>query len=277
MNLLSKIFGKKPINSTTIAAEIEKARTEHDEAIAKRGAAVAGLGTMSDAEHVQAEAEYEKHRRAADRAAARIAELEAAHADALAAEAEAERVAAEQRLRDRVEAARHAVDVEAADLLQAYDEHAAAIGDILARLDAINAETNTINETIRHRPEIEGVVGVDATHRKHPDRKAGERRETVPCWVYTIRHAENLNGKWSHHDEEVVLPATIGDDGNPVPGPSPVASTPTQTVTTPRIEMREIVTGRTDFRPGRYENSLSAIHLPPGFAKNGSAHWPRRQ
>jgi hypothetical protein len=64
MSILKSLFGKKPITSTTIAAEIEKARAEHDAALAKRGAALAGLGLMDDAAHQHAEAEYEVHRRA---------------------------------------------------------------------------------------------------------------------------------------------------------------------------------------------------------------------
>lgn len=42
------------------------------------------------------------------------------------------------------------------------------------------------------------------------------------------------------------------------------------------LEESEIVVERTNFRPGRIENSLSAIHLPPGLAR-GKSHWPRRE
>jgi hypothetical protein len=260
MNLLTKIFGKKPITSITIAAEIAKARTEHDEAIAKRVNALAGLGAFSDAEHVQAEAEYESHRRAADRAAARIAELEQAHAAALAAEAEAERLATEQRLRDRVEAARHAVEVEAAELLQAYDKYAAEIGDILARLKEIDDEKNAINEAVRHRPDINGVACVDTVHRKHPDRPASERREKRLCWV--------------HHDGHVTEAKKDADGGLIRPMRSfdrALGYHPE-----PKLEEREIVTKLTTSRAGRYENPLSAIHLPPAFA-GGAHYWPRQQ
>jgi hypothetical protein len=86
MKLLNHIFGKKTPTPLAIAAEIEKARAEHAAAVAKRGAALAGLSTMNDAEHIKAEAEYQAQRRAADRAEARVADLEKAHAEALAAE-----------------------------------------------------------------------------------------------------------------------------------------------------------------------------------------------
>jgi hypothetical protein len=106
MKILNHIFGKKTPTSTAIAVEIERARAEHADAILKRGAALAGLSTMSDAEHVKAEAEYQAQRRAADRAEARVAELEKAHANALATEAaETEREKAE-RFHQRVEAVR---------------------------------------------------------------------------------------------------------------------------------------------------------------------------
>jgi hypothetical protein len=70
MKLLNHIFGKKTPTSLAIATEIEKARAEHAAAVAKRGAALAGLSTMSDAEHIKAEADYQAQRRAADRAEA---------------------------------------------------------------------------------------------------------------------------------------------------------------------------------------------------------------
>lgn len=261
MKILNHIFGKKAPTSATIAVEIEKARKEYDGALAKRVAGLAGLSTMSDAEHQKAEVEYEAHRRAADRAAARITELEKAHAEALAAEAEAERIAAEQRLRDRVEAARQAVEVEAAELLREYDVAAAKVGDILARLDAINAETNAVNEAIRHRPDIEGVASIDRVHRKHPDQRASERRETRPVWRYA---------------HGATVPAKEKADGT-FERPEPIWIHHLQRFETAELGEEEVTVTQTRFRPGRYENPLSAIHLPPGFAKGGSAHWPRQK
>jgi hypothetical protein len=266
MRLLNHIFGKKTPNSAAIAAEIEKVRKEHDEALASRGAALAGLSMMDDATHQKAEVEYEAYRRAADRAAARIVDLERAHGDAIATEAEAAKIAAEAAHQKRVEAARNAVEIEGAEHLREYAHHAAAIADVLVRLAEIDEEAKACR-----------VPGIDQTHRKHPDQQASEHRETRPCWVYTIRHAEELgDNKWGYHDEEIVSPATIDANGNPVPfGGAPVARNPAQAVTTPRIEMREIVVGRTKFRPGRSEDSLGSVRLPPAFADNSGWHWPR--
>jgi hypothetical protein len=81
MKILNHLSGETP-TSLAIAAEIEKARAEHAAALAKREAALAGLSTMSDAEHIKAEAEYQAQRRAADRAEARVADLEKAHVEA---------------------------------------------------------------------------------------------------------------------------------------------------------------------------------------------------
>jgi hypothetical protein len=194
MKILNHLFGKKTPTSLAIAAEIEKAHAEHAAAVAKRGAALAGLSTMSDAEHVKAEAEYQAQRRAADRAEARVAELEKAHADALATEAaEAERETAE-RFHQRVDAVRRAVQVESAELLAQYDRHAAALADVLTRLDAINAEVNAVNEAGRHVPNFEPVCNTDVAHRKHPDRQASERREKRLCWVFKYLARPTLNG-----------------------------------------------------------------------------------
>lgn len=259
MKLLNHIFGKKTPNSTAIAAEIEKARAEHDAALVKRGAALAGLGLMDDVAHQKAEAEYEVHRRAADRAAARLADLEKGHAEALEAEAEAEKLAEAERFRQRVDAARDAVEIGAADLLRSYDKHAAALGDIIARLGEIDTEANAVNEAGRRTPGFESVRSIDATHRKHPDRQASERRETRQCWVF-------FNGD--------VLPVQSDAVGNVI-REAPRWIHHEQRFDTPRLEQREIVVSRAAARPGRYEAGLTSIALPAGFA-GGAAHWPRR-
>jgi hypothetical protein len=264
MNFINKVFGKKIPNSAAIAAEIVKARKEHDAAIAKRDAALTGLGLMDDAIHQKAEVESEAYRRAADRAAARIVELEKAHGDAIAAEAEAAKIAAEAAHQKRVEAARNSVEVEGAELLRAYDAASAKIAATLIRLAEIDKEAQACR-----------VPSIDQTHRKAPDRLAVEHREMRPCWVYTIRHAENWDDKWTHHDEEIVQPASLDEHGQPIPGARPVANNALQSVTPPRIEMREVVVSRTQFRPGRYAPALSEVRLPPAFADNSGWHWPR--
>lgn len=259
MNIMSKLFKTKTPDSTAIAAEIENARAEHAAALAKRGAALAGLGTMSDAEHIKAEVEYEAHRRAADRAEARVIELEKAYTGALATEAEAERVAAEQRLRDQVEAARHAVAVDAAQLLHSYEKQAAALASTLASLAAIDAEVNAANEAIRHRSDINSVIGIDATYRQHPDRSVSEQRAVRPCWVYadgTVRECTDFDDRG-----QPVMP-NIGYDRA------------TGARDMPRFEQREIIVARAKHRPGHYEASLVNVVLPAAFA-GGAAHWPR--
>jgi hypothetical protein len=100
MKILNHLSRETP-TSLAIAAEIEKARAEHAAALAKREAALAGLSTMSDAEHIKAEAEYQAQRRAADRAEARVADLEKAHVEALAAESYAEKRAEAERSANR--------------------------------------------------------------------------------------------------------------------------------------------------------------------------------
>jgi hypothetical protein len=244
MNLIQKLFGKKPITSTAIAAEIEKARTEHDAALAKRGAALAGLGLMDDATHQKAEAEYEVHRRAADRAAARLADLEKAHAEAFATEAAAEKQAEAERFRQRVKNARNDVEVGAVALLSEYDATAAKLADIIARLGEI---------------DVEPVRSIDAAHRQHPGRQASERREMQQCWVFA-------NGD--------VLPVQTDAVGNVIKE-EPRWVHHEQRFDTPRLEQHKIVVSRTEARPGHYEAGLAGIVLPPGFAR-GSAHWPRK-
>jgi hypothetical protein len=280
MKLLNHIFGKKTPTSTAIAAEIEKARTEHAAAVAKRGAALAGLSTMSDAEHIKAEAEYQAQRRAADRAEARVADLEKAYAEALAAEAATEKRAESERFRQRIEAARHAVEIEAAELLAQYDRHAAAVGDIIARVNEINAEANAVNEAGRHAPGFEPVRNTDAAHRKHPDRQASERREKRLCWVFKYPasppDAERVKYQAEAAREEVVE-ATIAADGKAIPVPSERYNYfGRELVIRPVLEEREIVVERIRFRSGPVEMSLNNVSLPPGFA-GGDSHWPREQ
>ncbi|WP_142251916.1 hypothetical protein [Bradyrhizobium sp. UNPF46] len=259
MNLIQKLFGKKPITSTAIATEIEKARAEHGAALAKRGAALAGLGLMDDAAHQKAEAEYEVHRRAADRAAARLADLEKAHAEALATEAGAEKQAEAERFRQRVENARNDVEIQAVVLLREYDATAAKLGDIIARLGEIDAEASAVNEAGRRAPGFEPVRSIDAAHRQHPGRQANERREMQQCWVFANGHA---------------LPVRTNADGNAIKE-EPRWVHHEQRFDTPRLEQREIVVSRTEARPGHYEAGLAGIVLPPGFAR-GAAHWPRK-
>jgi hypothetical protein len=273
MNILAAVFGKtKKITSTAIAAEIEKARKEHDDALTKRGAGLAGLSLMDDDQHKNAEAQYEAHRRAADRALARVADLEKAHAEAVATEAaEAERQAAEQ-FRQRVEAARNAVEREGSDLLDEYDNLASRIADIVAKLAKIDTEAKACD-----------VHGVDQTHRRHPDRHARERREKRLCWVFRYpasppdQPGDSGLKYLQETAREEVREATINPDtGKAIPTPSEIYDYYGRTITiVPTLEEREIVVERVRFSAGRLEYGLTGVVLPPGRA-GGSFHWPRK-
>lgn len=279
MSVLKYIFGKKTPTSTALAAEIEKARAERDNAVEKRGAALAGLGTMSEAEHVQAEAAYETHRRAADRAEARVADLETALADALAVEAVAEEQAEAERFRSRVEAARNAVEVESAKLLLIFDERASAIADVLARLGELEAERQAVNEAGRCVPGFEPVRSIDEAHRKHPDQPEAVVTEPRQCWVYRYpgspRDTERLKFQREAAREEVVEATINPNTGKAIPVPAARHDYyGRELIIVPTLETREIVVSRANYRPGRYEVSLTGIVLPAGFA-GGTAHWPR--
>jgi hypothetical protein len=259
MNFIAKVFGKKTPNSITIAAEIEKARKEYDEALANRGAALAGLSMMDDATHQKAEVECEAYRRAADRAAARIVDLEKAHGDAIAAEAEAAKVAAESVQRKRIEAARQAVEVEGANLLREYTRHAAAIADVLTRLAEIDEEAKACR-----------VPGIDPTHRTAPGTQGTEQRAKVPHWVY--RDAPPRSDEVYPGKTERAYRATLDDAGKPIP-PGGNEYGRFGQIITPTLEQREIVVSRRPARPPRYAPTLNDVRLPPAF--EGSYIWPR--
>lgn len=284
MNILNHLFPKtKKPTSANIAAEIEKARKEHDDALTKRGAALAGLSLMDDSAHQKAEAEYEAHRRAADRALARVADLEKAHAEAVAAEAEAEKQAETERFRQRVEAVRKANADEASKLLAEYDAAAEKIGDILARLAEIDAETAAVNEALRSNPVAESVVGFNQLHRKAADTPASERRAVRKCWVFRYpgsppdQRGDNGLKYVQEAPREEVREATLDAGGNPIPvGSAHHDYYGREIVIQPTLEDREIIVGRSYFRPGLSELSLTGnVLLPPAFA-GGKAAWPRR-
>jgi hypothetical protein len=250
MKILNHLFGKKTPTSLAIAAEIEKARAEHAAAVAKRGAALAGLSTMSDAEHIKAEAEYQAQRRA-----------------------EAEKRAEADRFRQRIEGARHAIEIEAAELLAQYDRHAAALADVLARLDAINAEVNAVNEAGQQVPSFEPMRNTDVAHRKHPDRLPSERREKRMCWVFKYPASPPDTERVKYQTEaarEEVIEATIGADGKAIPVPPERYNYyGRELIIKPTLETREIVIERTNFRPGRIENPCrQSICRPASLSVN---------
>ena len=173
MNLLKQLFGKTAPTTATISSEIGKTENELETVRAQINAALAGLSTFTDEQHIAAEAKQAELKRAEARWAARIIELSAALATAQAAEAEAERIAAEAQRVARKEAARTAVMVEAPKLLREYDDLAEKVVAALGKIAAIDAEAAAVN-----------VPGINRTHRKHPDQAESQRTEPRECWIY---------------------------------------------------------------------------------------------
>lgn len=280
MNILNQIFGKKRPSSAGIAGEIGKARKAMDSALASAEEALSGLATMSDTDHLQADAKHREYRRAADRAAARIAELEQALASAIATEAEAEEVNKIEQLRKRTAAAHHAVKAEGAEMLEEYRRAATAMAAALSRIDEIDTEARLVNEANRHNDGAPFVPSVDFTHRKHSDRQASERREKRPCYVFRYpgspRDTEKVQFVYEAPHEEV-REATLKPDGTPLPAQPELYNYHGRTIVIhPTLQNREVVVERTRERRGHYELSLSDIVLPPAFA--GDEHiWPPKK
>lgn len=273
MKLLEMLFKSVDPTSADIAEQIATARSERDAALAARADILAGLSTFTDTQHQKAEAQCDAYRRAADRAAARIADLEAMRKDALAAEGLAQRVAIDNALRQRAEASRHANSVEAAELLERYDNHAAQIAEIITRLDAIDETREAVNQDLRSNPVTEPVKSYGRYHRKHADREATVRFEKALCWVYRFPAApRDIEGETILQIEahEEVRRATVGGDGKPHPM---LPETYHGMLINPVLEEREVEVC-TRFRLGRSEVPLSEVVLPPGFA-GGDRHWPR--
>lgn len=169
MSFLERLFPKNtPITSTSIIAERERAESEIVSHRAKLEGALASVATMTDAEHQKAEAENAASRRAIVRLESRIAHLQAELPKVIEAEEAAKRAAMDDALRARAEASRAANTVEAEKLLADYEGLAFQVGDILARLDEIAAETNAVNAELHRNPVADGVVGFSDIHRKRP-------------------------------------------------------------------------------------------------------------
>lgn len=144
MGMIEKFFGGKAsaITSVMIRDEIARAEGEINTLRTKLGSALAGVATMSDAEHIKVEGEIAAIERAVMRLEARVAYLNTELPTVIEAEGAAAKTATDEALRQRAEMARKANEKEAAKLLADYNAHAAKIGDILARLEEIAADTN---------------------------------------------------------------------------------------------------------------------------------------
>ncbi len=269
MNILTHLFGKKKATAAAISAEIERTTAELATIQDQLSHVMDGLAVMDDEQHQAAEAKNAAFRRAIDRLDARLVALHVEHAAALATEAEAEKQAEAARFRARTEAARNAVEIEGADLLEKYDNLARQMADTLARLEEIDTEAKECR-----------VSGITQTYRKHPDRPASERREKRQCWVfrYPASPPDTANLKFVQEAaREEVVQATINPDtGKAIPVGSELYNHFGRILTiVPVLEEREIVVSRTGFRHGHYESPLPEF-LAPGFA-GGAAHWPRKR
>lgn len=269
MNILSAIFPKaKKITSEAIAAEITRAEADLAATHSKLASVFDGLAIMSDEQHADAEQKATTLRRYGERLQARIDALRSEREAALAAEADAAKVAAEMAHQKRVEAARHAVEIEGADLLRAYETAAAQIAATLARIAEINSEAEECQ-----------VPSVDQVHRSTPGTDAVDHRERRKCWVYRFPGSPADTDKTSYLYEaphEEVREATVGDDGKAIPvGPAIHRFYGREIYIKPTLEEREIVVRQTRARPRSYAPSLDQVQLPGAWA--GQPYiWPRQ-
>jgi hypothetical protein len=261
MGIIGDFFGGRAVTSAGLLAEISNAESELAALNAQLAGLFAGLATMTDDAHVRAETQAASLKRAIARLEARIPGLHTELPEVQQAEQIAAKAAADEALRKRAEAARKAVNVEAAKLLAQYDQLGEQVADIQRKLLAIGTEIESVNRELQANPVAEQIPSVERVHRKHPDRAPAERRETRPMWVY----------KDPFTKEEVVTTATLKEDGTP-PFVPPVHIGGVTVY--PHIELREVVVSRSAHRAGAYLPSLSGVRLPPGLLKS-KWHWPR--
>lgn len=280
MSILERFFSGKTtvINSMLIRAEIERCESEIAALRGNMDGVMTGLATMTDADHLAVESDIAATKRAIARLDARVAHLTAELPRVIAAEEAAAKVAIDEALRQRADAARKANTKEAAKLLSEYEKLAGPMADILARFAAIDAERDAVNEALHKNPVAEGVIGYSTLHRKTPDRPANKRFEPRLCWVYRYpaspRDTETTKYVQIPASEEV-REATLGPDGKPIPvGAVIYDQFGRNIIIHPKLETREIVVEQTMERKGVYEEPLSEISLPPGFA-GGKRYWPR--
>ncbi|MGB3042323.1 MAG: hypothetical protein WBB98_03965 [Xanthobacteraceae bacterium] len=261
MNILTAIWPKaKKITSEAIAAEITRAEADLAATNEKLTRVFDGLAVMSDEQHAEAEDKATTLRRYGERLQARIDALCVERDAALAVEAEAAKVAAETARQKRVEAARHAVEIEGEELLRSYDRHANEIASIMARIAEINAEAQECR-----------VRNVDQVHRTIPEQAATERREMAPHFIY--RDVAPQPDEAHPGEIETVVRATLDSiTGKPIP-PAGAHYGRFGQVIQPVLELREVV-HHVGGRRAIHAPSLSDVRLPPAFT--GTSYiWPR--
>ncbi|WP_420132483.1 hypothetical protein [Rhodopseudomonas sp.] len=268
MGILNNLLGGAPATSAQITDAITKAETELAAVRRKIDAAMAGLATFTDEQHIAAEAKQAELKRSEARLVARIETLSADLETVRAAEEAAKRAAEEAAFAARERAARTAATTDALKLLRDYQKAASAVAAALAGLESIQIETDAVNEELRKRGRSDDAIpSFHKLHRKAPDRQATTRTERCKVWVLT----DPYNGK------ETVRRATIGPDGEVVRIGQPDAyDRQGWRQGTYHLEEREIVVDNVSFRPGAYLPSLSEIVLPPALL--GQEYiWPRRK
>ena len=260
MGFIQKFFdGRSIATSAMILDAIKRSELEIAALQVKLDGEMADVATMTDAQHVAAEARNAATKRAIARLDGAIARLSEELPKVIASEEAAAKMAADEALRQWAEASRKANTKEAQKLLAEYNKLASLLGDVCARLAEIAAETNRVNAELNRKPVAEIVIGYDTVYRKHPDRASSEHREMCDVWV---------------HQDGSLTPAKRDEAGALVPPPVTFDRTFGYDPK-PKLDRREIVVRRTSHRSGSYEASLLALHLPPGFA-GGVTHWPRR-
>jgi chromosome segregation ATPase len=169
IGILEKFFpAKAAITSATIRNEIESANTEIAAHCAKIDGMMDDIAAMTDEQHVAAEANVAALHRAITRLQARVSLLNDELLKVEAAEAAAQAAAKDEALRQRAEAARKANTVESKKLLAEIDKLSCQMGDVLARLNEIADETNSVNGALRSNPVADSIVGFETLYRKHP-------------------------------------------------------------------------------------------------------------
>ncbi|OYU88215.1 MAG: hypothetical protein CFE29_17925 [Bradyrhizobiaceae bacterium PARB1] len=279
--ILERFFTSKTtaITAEMIRADITRCEGEISAHHDQMAGVMANIATMTDSDHVTAEAKIAATKRAIARLDARVGHLAAELPKVVAAEQASAKIAADELLRQRAEAARKANTKEAAKLLSEYEKLAGPMADIFARLAEIRTETDVVNAQLSKNKVAETVSSFETIHRKTPDRLASERRETRLCYVYRYpaspRDTETVKYVQIPASEEV-REATIGRDGNPLPvGAVHYDQFGRNIIIHPKLEDREIVVERKPAKRGLYEESLDEIRLPPAFA-GGEQHWPRK-
>ena len=253
MNVLDRLLGKKARTTVAIAAEIarhEADRTGEQDRGAKACAALANVGLLSDAEHVQAEGEAAAAARAIVRIDARLVELRAAHAEAVKAD---ERAA----LKAKAEAARRLVET-APKLLTRYEALAAELAGVAADLREIDREVSAANAAIvaarKADPDAEPpqpVEGVAKRFLTEPDVVTPDTMEQVEAW------------EAPDHKTGEFRPATVyGASGRP------------DDVAARKVTRERIIPGKT--KPGRTLPSPTYGLVLPAARIGQEPFWPAR-